>query len=248
MKKQQVDWPSFIASVVIILVASVSLILFPKVGGEILTALYGFISGRFAFLYLLAGVSCMILLLWLALGRFGNVRLAAGDEKPEFSSLSWTAMLFCAGVGAGLMFWAPIEWAYYIDAPPFGVAAGSNAAAEWASTYGIFHWGPTAWAIYCLPTIAIAYPYYVKKVPYLRLSISCHYYLAGKEDSGVARIIDWLFMIGLLGGAGTSLGFSTPMIAATVGRVTGWEADFGLEFGVVIVSVFMFATDRKSVV
>lgn len=242
MKKQQVDWPSFIASVVIILVASVSLILFPKVGGEILTALYGFISGRFAFLYLLAGVSCMILLLWLALGRFGNVRLAAGDEKPEFSSLSWTAMLFCAGVGAGLMFWAPIEWAYYIDAPPFGVAAGSNAAAEWASTYGIFHWGPTAWAIYCLPTIAIAYPYYVKKVPYLRLSISCHYYLAGKEDSGVARIIDWLFMIGLLGGAGTSLGFSTPMIAATVGRVTGWEADFGLEFGVVIVSVFMFAT------
>jgi len=49
-------------------------------------------------------------------------------------------------------------------------------------------------------------------------------------------------MIGLLGGAGTSLGFSTPMIAAAVGRVTGWEVDFGLEFGVVTVSVAMFAT------
>jgi BCCT family betaine/carnitine transporter len=242
MKKQRIDWPSFISSVTIILVASITLVVFPESGAENLTALYGFLSGHFAFLYLSAGVATLLLLIWLAAGRYGKVRLAAGDEQPEFSDLSWAAMLFCAGVGASLLFWAPIEWAYYIDAPPFGLEAGSNAAAEWASTYGIFHWGPTAWAFYCLPTIAIAYPYYVKKVPYLRLSTSCHYFLAGKEDSGAARVIDWLFMIGLLGGAGTSLGFSTPMIAAAVGRVTGWEADFGLEFGVVMVSIVLFAT------
>ena len=242
MKQQKVDWPSFGASVTIILVASSGLILFPESGGELLIELYGFISGHFAFLYLFAGVATLLLLIWLAMGRYGKVRLASGDEPPEFGTLSWVAMLFCAGVGAGLMFWAPIEWAYYIDAPPFGLEPGSNPAAAWASTYGIFHWGPTAWAFYCLPTIAIAYPYYVKKVPYLRLSTSCHYFLAGKEDSGAARVIDWLFMIGLLGGAGTSLGFSTPMIAAAVGRVTGWEVDFGLEFGVVAVSVVLFAT------
>ncbi len=242
MKKQKVDWPSFSASVVIILAACLSLVLFPESGGEFLIKLYGFISGHFAFLYLAAGVATLLLLLWLAMGRYGKVRLASGDEQPEFGTLSWVAMLFCAGVGAGLMYWAPIEWAYYIDAPPFGLEPGSTSAAEWASTYGIFHWGPTAWAFYCLPTIAIAYPYYRKKVPYLRLSTGCHYFLAGKEDSGAARMIDWLFMIGLLGGAGTSLGFSTPMIAAAVGRVTGWEADFGLQFGVVVVSVVMFAT------
>jgi len=196
----------------------------------------------FAFVYLLAGVATISLLIWLAIGRFGKIRLAADDnEQPEFSQLSWVAMLFCAGVGAGLLYWAPLEWAYYIDAPPFGLEAGSNAATEWASTYGIFHWGPTAWAFYCLPTIAIAYPYYVKKVPFLRLSTSCHYFLAGKEDTGLARLIDWLFMIGLLGGAGTSLGFSTPMIAAAVGKITGWEANFSLEFGVVLVSVALFS-------
>jgi len=242
MKKQRVDWPSFISSVTIILVASITLVMFPESGAKNLTTIYEFLSGHFAFLYLSAGVATLLLLIWLAASRYGKIRLTAGDEKPEFGDLSWAAMLFCAGVGAGLLFWAPIEWAYYIDAPPFGLEAGSNAAAEWASTYGIFHWGPTAWAFYCLPTIAIAYPYYVKKVPYLRLSTSCHYFLAGKEDSAPARVIDWLFMIGLLGGAGTSLGFSTPMIAAAVGRVTGWEADFGLEFGVVMVSIAMFAT------
>jgi len=242
MKNQKIDWPSFIASIAIILVACISLIIYPERGAKYLTGLYAFISGHFAFIYLLSGVATLSLLIWLGVGRFGKVRLAAGDEEPEFGDLSWAAMLFCAGVGAGLMYWAPIEWAYYFDAPPYGLEAGSNAAAEWASSYGIFHWGPTAWAFYCLPTIAIAYPYYVKKVPYLRLSTSCHYFLKGKEDSGAARLIDWLFMIGLLGGAGTSLGFSTPMIAAAVGRITGWESDFGLEFGVVVVSVILFAT------
>jgi len=242
MTKQKVDWPSFIASVAIILTACISLVLFPESGARYLAGLYGFISGHFAFVYLLAGVATFALLIWLAMGRFGKVQLAADEnEKPEFNDLSWVAMLFCAGVGAGLLFWAPVEWAHYINAPPFGLEAGSNAAAEWASTYGIFHWGPTAWAFYCLPTIAIAYPYYVKGVPYLRLSTSCHYFLKGREDSSLARIIDWLFMIGLLGGAGTSLGFSTPMIASAVGRITGWEANFGLEFGVVLVSVVLFS-------
>jgi len=242
MSKQKVDWPSFIASVVIILVACISLIVFPESGSALLTSLYASISSNFAFVYLLTGIATLILLIWLASSRYGSIRLCANNEKPEFGDLSWIAMLFCAGVGAGLMAWAPIEWAYYIDAPPFGAEAGSVAAAEWASSYGIFHWGPTAWAFYCLPTVAIAYPYYVKKVPYLRLSTSCHYILNGKKDSFPARLIDWLFMIGLLGGAGTSLGFSTPMIAAAVSHITGWEANFGLEFGVVVVSVIMFAT------
>jgi len=239
--KHKVDWPSFSTSVAIILLVSIPLVLFPQSGGKVLAELYGFISSKFGFLYLLAGTAVTVLLLWLALGRYGKIRLAAGDERPEFNDASWAAMLFCAGVGAGLMYWAPIEWAYYFETPPYGLESGSTAAAEWASTYGIFHWGPTAWAFYCLPTIAIAYPYYVKKVPFLRLSTSCHYFFQGEEDTRAERLIDWLFMIGLLGGAGTSLGFSTPMIAACIGRITGWEVDFGLEIGVVLISVLMFA-------
>lgn len=240
--RHEVDWPSFSAAVAIITLVSIPLVLFPESGSKVLAELYGFISSKFGFLYLIAGMAALILLLWLALGRYGKIRLAAGDEPPEFGDFSWAAMLFCAGVGAGLMYWAPIEWAYYIEAPPYGLEAGSTAAAEWAATYGIFHWGPTAWAFYCLPTIAIAYPYYVKKVPFLRLSTGCHYFFSGEEETRAERLIDWLFMIGLLGGAGTSLGFSTPMIAACIARITGWEADFGLEFAVVLVSVALFAT------
>jgi len=242
MNKHQLDWPSFSASIAVIVLVCIPLLLFPEIGGEFLTGMYGRVTSHFGFLYLLTGMATLIFLMWLALGPYGKVRLAAGDEAPEFSTLSWTAMLFCAGVGAGLMYWAPIEWGYYYDAPPFGVEPRSAEAAEWAATYGIFHWGPTAWAIYCLPTVAIAYPYYVKKISFLRLSTSCHYFFGGEQETRSERLIDWLFMIGLLGGAGTSLGFSTPMIAACVARITGIETSFTMELAVVIVSVIMFAT------
>lgn len=240
--KHRVDWPSFLASIAVILAACIPLFLFPESGAVFLKGLYDRVTSYFGFLYLMSGLAVLIFLTWLALGRYGNVKLAAADEQPEFSTLSWTAMLFCAGVGAGLLFWAPIEWGYYLNAPPFGVEPRSAEAAGWASAYGIFHWGPTAWAFYALPTVAIAYPYYVKKVPFLRLSTSCHYFFGGDEETPGERIIDWLFMIGLLGGAGTSLGFSTPMIAACVGRLTGLDADFGMEMAVVLVSVILFAT------
>lgn len=239
--KQSIDWPSFTASIVVILAVCTPLLLFPESGGAFLTGMYAKVTSWFGFVYLLAGLAVLIFLAWLALGPYGKVRLAAEEEGAEFSTLSWTAMLFCAGVGAGLLFWAPIEWGYYFGAPPFGLEPRSPEAAEWAAAYGIFHWGPTAWAFYCLPTVAIAYPYYVKKVSFLRLSTSCHYFFGGEEETRSERLIDWLFMIGLLGGAGTSLGFSTPMIAACVAHITGLENGFRLEMAIVMVSVALFA-------
>jgi BCCT family betaine/carnitine transporter len=76
---------------------------------------------------------------------------------------------------------------------------------------------------------------------FLRLSTSCHYFFGGERETRAERLIDWLFMIGLIGGAGTSLGFSTPMIAACVARVTGFDADFGMELLIVLLSVALFA-------
>jgi len=150
-------------------------------------------------------------------------------------------MLFCAGVGAGLMYWCSIEWTYYYQSPPFGAAARSPEAAEWAATYGMYHWGFSAWAFYCLPTIAIAYPYYVKKLPYLRFSGSCHYFLEGREHGAISRGIDFLFMIALIGGAASSLGFSSPMIAVCIARLFDIQHTFGLEMFVVLLCVALFA-------
>jgi BCCT family betaine/carnitine transporter len=242
MEQKQVDWASFIASVAIVLGVCLPLAAFPELGGRLLQQWYDFIAHQLGFLYLLAGVGSITLLAWLAIGRHGNTLLGVPGEQPEFSNYSWAAMLFCAGIGAGLLFWAPVEWAYYYDAPPFGVEPRSEQAADWASTYGVFHWGPTAWCFYCLPTIAIAYPYYVHRVPYLRLSTSCYFLMKGKEETVWGRVIDWFFMLALLGGAGSSLGFSTPVIAACISRLTGVDNDFMLEVVVVCICVALFGT------
>lgn len=237
-----VDKTNFVATIVIILLVSVPLALNPTAGAEILQASYKFIASTFGPLYLLGGVAALLLLLWLAFGRYGKVLLGTEGEQPEFSTFSWVAMLFCAGIGAGLMYWSVIEWAYYYDSPPFGVEAQSLEAAKWASSYGVFHWGIIAWAFYCVPTLAIAYPFYAQKVPVLKYSVACHYWLEGREEHVLARLMDFLFMIALIGGAGSSLGFSTPLIAAMVSRLTGIEDGFALQVGVVGVCVLIFAT------
>ena len=235
------DRTNFGATLLVIALVSVPLILNPEAGAAAVQQTYSLVAANFGWLYALAGIAAMVVLLWLAFGPYGRVVLGKEGEQPEYSTYSWIAMLFCAGVGAGLMYWSVIEWASYYDAPPFNVEPRSLEAAKWASSYGLFHWGFTAWAFYCLPTLAIAYPFYATGVPVLKYSLGCHYWLAGKEESAPARAIDFLFMIALIGGAGSSLGFSTPLIATLISRLTGLEMGFGLEAGVVALCVCTFA-------
>ena len=240
MEQSRIDWPSFIACVAIIVVVGVTLLVAPDAAGYRLNALYEYIAVEFGIFYLLASVAAIGFLVWLAASRFGHVRLGDDDSEPEFRTLSWVAMLFCAGVGAGLMYWCATEWAYYFEAPPFGAEPRSPEAAKWASTYGLFHWGFTAWAFYCLPAIAIAYPFYVRKKDVLRFSLSCNALLGGRDHGPFARFIDFLFMVALIGGAATSLGFSSPMIAACLAWLFGVETSFNLEVVVVAICVGLF--------
>lgn len=242
MHDKRIDWISFATCVALILAICIPLVAFPGRGSRFLADAYDFITGELGILYLVAGIASLGLLLWLALGRYAHVRLAAGDEAPEFSTFSWVAMLFCGGIGAGLMYWCMIEWTYYYTAPPFGAEPRSVAAAEWASTYGMFHWGITAWAIYCLPALAIAYPYYRRRLPWLRFSSACNRYLRGRELGVAGRFVDFWLIVAIVAGAGSSLAFCTPMIAACIAWLFGLEYGFWLDLAVIGLAISIFAT------
>jgi betaine/carnitine transporter, BCCT family len=245
-KQHQTDWIAFIGASALVLAVCIPLVLFPGAGAQLLPSLYDWVASNFGPFYLLAGCMTILFLLWIALGRFGRVRIGGSGTAAEFSKLSWAGMLFCAGVGAGLMYWAAIEWAYYLETPPFGLEARSRDAQAWASAYGLFHWGPSAWAFYCLPTLAIAYAYHNRGVSSLRLSTGCSgiSWLAPNTLGG--RTLDLIFMISLLGGAGSSLGFTTPMIAALLGRIIGVEPSFSMELGVMLVIIAVFAVSAAA--
>ena len=89
---------------------------------------------------------------------------------------------------------------------PFSATPESSEATLWAATYGMFHWGPVGWALYCLPTLAISCAYYLSASPSLRLSAACGQAL-GLFRRPVKRFIDLLFIVGLLGSAATGLGW-----------------------------------------
>jgi BCCT family betaine/carnitine transporter len=240
LKGPKLDRVLFFTSVVAVLAACIPLGLMEERATPVVAELYNWIASNMGVFYQCFAIGTMLFLVWLTFGRFGNIRL--GGDKPDFSTFSWAGMLFCAGTGASLLVWSGVEWAFYYDLPPYGVEPRSAQAAEWASAYGPFHWGVTAWSFYALPTIAIAYSFYVKNIPHLRASTALHAILGRSgENSMLGRLVDLAAMIALLGGAGTSLGVIAPTIAASVAQLLGIETSFTLELLVMAVCIGLFA-------
>ncbi|MGB3471011.1 MAG: BCCT family transporter [Erythrobacter sp.] len=242
MKQHGIDPLIFFSALLIVLIICVPILVWPTAAGVWIESLYASISQNFGLIYQWTVIGIVIFLAWVAFSRHGHIKLGEEDEEPQFSTFSWVSMLFCAGVGAGLVYWATIEWVYYADNPPFEIEANTNDSLRWATAYGLFHWGMIAWAIYALPTVAIGYAYYIEKIDFLRLSTACHHFLGPKgPNSLLARLIDSFFMLALIAGAGTSMGLAVPMISANLADAIGLDRSFGLDASVVGASVALFA-------
>lgn len=226
MKKGKVmDWTTFIGAVVVLLVAVIPMMVFPKASQDVITRINDAISGSLGAVYLALGLLILGFVLYIAFGKYGNVTLGKATDRPEFNNFSWAAMLFCAGIGSDILYWGVIEWAFYYQDPPNGAKGMTDEALSYATTYGMFHWGPIAWAIYVLPALPIGYLVFVKKKPVYKISQACRPILKGQTDKLLGKIVDILFIFGLLGGAATSLALGVPMISAGIERLTGLDGE-----------------------
>ncbi|WP_174615067.1 BCCT family transporter [Virgibacillus ihumii] len=246
MNTKLIDWPTFIGALCLLLLVTIPLIMYPDAGKEFVNMANDFMTGHFGVLYLLTGLAAFAFLIFVAFSKNGQVKLGDAEDEKEFGTFSWAAMLFAAGIGSSILYWGMIEWAYYYQGPPFGIEAGSKQAVEWASSYGIFHWGPIAWAIYTLPALPIAYFYYVRKKPVLKISEASRPVLGRLVDGPVGVIVDVLFMFGLMGGAGTTLALGTPMIAQGVNDITGIPVTLGMKAVIMLVCTAIFAVSAYS--
>ena len=242
MPPPSVDRPVFAVALACLLGVSVPILLAPEPAGAVVSAVYRWMARELGLLYQWAALFTLAFLGWLAFGRHGT-RVLGRAAKPEYGNASWMAMLFCAGIGGGLLYWSSVEWAFYVDQPPFGVEPGSVEAREWAAAYGLFHWGPSAWTLYALPTVAVAYPYYRYDLPCLRLSGALvGLFGRGFPDRPGGRAVDFFFIIALIGGTGTSLGLATPMLGAVAARLFEVAPSLGLTWTITGGCVALFGT------
>lgn len=230
-----------ILSILIVVTVALPLVLFPEAGKLVMDDVFSWMTNNFDVVFLGFPLVCMLFLVYLAISRFGDIRLSANqNEKPEFSKSSWIMMVFLAGNATGLMLWAGTEWGYHFNWPPFGIEAKDPALYTIGQAYGIFHWGPSAWAMYCVPAIAMSYIFYIRQTHIYNLSESCRGALGGLVDGPLGYIINYLFLFGMLGAAATSLGLGTPMISAALADVFDLESGVGLDIAIILVCTAVF--------
>lgn len=184
----------------------------------------------------------MVFLLALAASRYGRIPLGLDGEKPEFSTRSWAAMLFGAGIGIGIIFFGPYEpLTYYLSPRPGAYDPATAEAITGAMAQAALHWGFNAWAIYAIVGLAVAYVSYRRgRVP-LMSSILAPLFPRHSSTSLGSRTIDALAIIATLFGTAASLGIGALQIARGVELVSGWSPA-GNTLALIIILVLTIGT------
>jgi choline/glycine/proline betaine transport protein len=188
-----------------------------------------------------AGVNIFIgVSLYFAFSKFGNIRLGGHDAEPEFSTMAWFAMLFSAGMGIGLMFFAVAEPMWHLLYPPHA-EAGSIGAVRDAMGVTFLHWGLHAWAVYAVVGLALAFFAFNRKLPLSFRSV--FYPLLGERINGwMGDMIDILAVLATLFGLATSLGLGAAQAGA------GMEYVFGLQNSETLQIIIIVAVTGVAVV
>ncbi|WP_373777410.1 BCCT family transporter [Glaesserella sp.] len=192
---------------------------------------------NFSWFYILAFSVFLGFLLVLLFSNLGSIKLGTNDEEPEFSFLSWLAMLFAAGMGVGLMFFGVAEpLTHYFSSITTGDMEHKQ---QEALLYTFFHWGIHAWSVYAVIALALAYFAFRYKLP-LALR-SCFYPLLKERINGKAGdLIDVMALAATLFGITTTLGFGATQLGAGLEQL-GWteQNDLGLQIVIIIIVMGM---------
>ncbi|GLZ48266.1 choline transporter [Actinomycetospora sp. NBRC 106375] len=212
--------PVFISSAIIALALVLWGVIAPATLSTAASAVNSVIVTNFGWLYIFSATGFLIFVVVLMASRYGRIRLGPADSKPEYGTTSWFAMLFTAGMGIGLVYYAVSEPISYFQEPPVG-AGGTPEAASNAMFLTFFHWGLHPWAIYIVLGLALGYFAFRKGLP-LRPASALYPLLGDRINRWPGFVVDVLAVFGTLFGLATSLGLGAQQVGA------GLETLFGI--------------------
>ncbi len=201
----------FAISLVLTLAITVWGILMPEQFKAVGDASFAFLVSKFGWLYLAVMTLFVVFSIWIGFSKYGKIKLGDDDSEPEYSLISWFAMLFSAGMGIGLVFWGVAEpLNHFVN--PMNLEGGTEAAKSFAMTKSFVHWGLHPWANYAVLALALAYMQFRKGKPGLISSVFIP--LIGEErvKGPIGKTIDILGIFATVAGVATSLGLGAMQI------------------------------------
>ncbi|GGI02760.1 BCCT family transporter [Egicoccus halophilus] len=226
--RETIHPPVFVASAVLILAFVVFAVVAPETAGDTLGAVQGWITDTFGWLFILAVVLFLGFCAWMALGRYAKVRLGPDDSTPDYSTLSWFAMLFAAGMGIGLMYWGVAEPVMFYASDPPRFEPGTTEAARDAMLHAFHHWGFSPWAIYAVIGLGLAYFGFRHDQP-LAIRSLFRPLLGDRVEGALGNLIDVTAVVGTMFGVATSLGLGVAQVNAGLNRVFDIEMSVGVQ-------------------
>jgi len=229
----------FWVSVTLTLVAAAIGLLAPTAFETVTGNIQSFLTTSFGWYYLLTVAVIVAFCLFLILSPVGGIRLGKRTDRPEYSNRSWFAMLFSAGMGIGLVFWGAAEPLshFAINAP--SAEEGSQQALKDAFRYTFLHWGISAWAIYGIVALSLAYFQFRKGMP--GLLSSTLYPLIGERSKGwMGHTVDIIAVFATVIGVATTLGFGAQQINGGLSYLTSIPNNFTVQFIIIVIVTGLF--------
>src|SRR5699024_5267980 len=211
---------------------------------NVTTIIQNFLVDKFGWFYLISATGMLIFAIYLIFSKYGDIKLGKPNDKPEYSYITWFAMLFSAGMGIGLVFWGAAEPLSHFHDPPFG-DADSNDAARNALKYSFFHWGLHPWAIYATLGLALAYFKFRKQAPGL-VSAILEPTFGDKVKGPLGTIMDTVVVFATVFGVATAIGFGSIQISGGLSYVFDINQTFTLKLVIIIIVTVLFMTSATT--
>ncbi len=217
---------------------------YPDSADALFSGAQTWVVGHFDWFYTVAVTAFLLFLVLVAASRFGDIRLGPDDAVPEFSFVSWTAMLFAAGMGIGLMYFGVGEPLQHYLKPPT-VVGGTPAAAREALESTFFHWGFHAWAVYGTMGLVLAYFGFRYNLP-LTLRSGLYPLLKNRIHGPIGHGVDAFALVGTIAGIATTLGYGALQLSAGLGMLTSRDTS-SAGFQLLIITVVVLLAGLSAV-
>ncbi|UEX89230.1 BCCT family transporter [Staphylococcus ratti] len=230
--------PVFIFSSIIIFAIVLIGVFIPKQFGAFTADITAWITNTLGWYYLILTTIIVFFCVFLIFSPIGKLKLGRPNDKPEFNTISWFAMLFSAGMGIGLVFYGAAEPIAHFASPPNAEPQSTQAFTEsLRSTF--FHWGFHAWAVYGVVALALAYAQFRKGEPGL-LSKTLRPILGDRVDGPIGTLIDVLAVFATVVGVAVSLGMGALQIAGGLHYLFGVPNNILTQSIIIVVVTILF--------